>query len=162
NPLTKALFYEPVMPIKRKQRGTKKARRQFKKEISAGGLVIDGSRILMIQVKNLAGKIVWTFPKGKLEPGESSKQAALREVKEETGWCCSIVRALGRTKYHYVRKGYLISKTVHWFLMKPDKKIGIFDPKEIRNTRWFTKKTARSKINYPSDKLILKMPFNKL
>ena len=41
----------------------------------------------------------WTFPKGKLEPGECEPEAALREVEEETGLRCLLGRELGHTEY---------------------------------------------------------------
>ena len=39
----------------------------------------------------------WSLPKGKLEPGESWEQGALREVEEETGLRCSLAEEVGRT-----------------------------------------------------------------
>jgi 8-oxo-dGTP diphosphatase len=41
----------------------------------------------------------WSLPKGKLEPGETWEQAALREVEEETGLVCTIGEVVGRTHY---------------------------------------------------------------
>src|SRR5436305_1824888 len=42
----------------------------------------------------------WTLPKGKLDPGETFEQAALREVEEETGLKCRLGRRLEDTHYH--------------------------------------------------------------
>ena len=47
---------------------------------SAGAIVFRGDTVLMIRVGSR-----WSFPKGHLEPGETAKQAAVRETKEETG-----------------------------------------------------------------------------
>ena len=41
----------------------------------------------------------WSFPKGKLEAGETFELAALREVREETGMACRLVRFIGHTEY---------------------------------------------------------------
>ncbi len=41
----------------------------------------------------------WTFPKGKLDPGETEKEAAVREVVEETGFECELGRRLHSTSY---------------------------------------------------------------
>ncbi len=48
-------------------------------EFSAGGIVKRDSEVLLIKTKDLKGNEVWTFPKGKIEKGEKSKEAALRE-----------------------------------------------------------------------------------
>ena len=57
----------------------------------------------------------WTFPKGKLDPGETFEQAALREVLEETNLHCDIVRFIGTTSYVH-RKGR--PKIVAYYLMR--------------------------------------------
>jgi 8-oxo-dGTP diphosphatase len=41
----------------------------------------------------------WAFPKGKLEPGETDEQAAVREVREETGLSCLLGPELPSTTY---------------------------------------------------------------
>lgn len=41
----------------------------------------------------------WTLPKGKVDPDETPEECALREVKEETGFRCELVRPLGCTAY---------------------------------------------------------------
>ena len=41
----------------------------------------------------------WTLPKGKVEPDETPEDCALREVREETGFRCELVRPLGCTAY---------------------------------------------------------------
>src|SRR4029453_6819313 len=45
----------------------------------------------------------WSFPKGKLHEGETEENAALREVEEETGLRCQLVRELGVTSYRDMR-----------------------------------------------------------
>ena len=56
----------------------------------------------------------WTFPKGKLDPGETFELAALREVWEETGMHCEVIRFAGTTNYTH-RKGK--PKIVAYYLM---------------------------------------------
>ncbi|MCL2462649.1 MAG: NUDIX domain-containing protein, partial [Defluviitaleaceae bacterium] len=85
--------------------------------ISCGGVVIYKGKVLLLY-KNQNGKYMgWVLPKGTLEDGETFKQAALREVKEETGVTARVLQYLGRTQYNFHGGDDMISKTVHWYLM---------------------------------------------
>jgi ADP-ribose pyrophosphatase YjhB (NUDIX family) len=121
------------------------------KEVSAGGLVVREGQVLLVKVENLQGEIRWTFPKGHLEPGEGARQAALREVEEETGWACRILEPLTTARYHFFRKGREVAKQVKWYLMAPLRKTGRRDPDEIMAVRWAGLAAARQLISYPSD-----------
>jgi 8-oxo-dGTP pyrophosphatase MutT (NUDIX family) len=124
-------------------------------EYSAGGVVRDGDKLLLVKVKNLEGKIAWTFPKGHIEKGEKAAQTAVREVEEETGYLCDVTAPFEKVQYWFKREGRLIKKSVTWFLMKPVKKTGTHDPEEIIETRWATMDEAARLIAYKSDKQIL-------
>lgn len=93
---------------------------------SAGGVVLDDRDdepwVLLIARRNAIGKAQWTLPKGRLEEGESVEQAALREVREETGHDCTIVEALGTIEYWFVWHDDEVRyhKFVHYFLMQWD------------------------------------------
>jgi len=93
--------------------------------ISCGGVVIYKNRVLLLY-KNQNGRYMgWVMPKGNLEETETYKQAALREVKEESGVSAKVLKYLGKTQYTF--KGapldnpsigdVILSKTVHWYLM---------------------------------------------
>ena len=129
-----------------------------KTDFSSGGLVWDraSGRVLIILVQNLSGSLVWTFPKGHPEEGEPDDIAALREVQEETGWMCCIERSLMDVNYTYAHDNATINKSVRWFLMKPIKKIGEFDPEEVKECKWVTLQQAGELVSYGSDKELLK------
>lgn len=58
---------------------------------------------------------MWTLPKGHLEAGETEREAAVREVYEETGISCTLGALLGRISYPVVRRGTIKQKTVVYF-----------------------------------------------
>jgi 8-oxo-dGTP pyrophosphatase MutT (NUDIX family) len=124
-------------------------------EYSAGGVVCEGANLLMVKVENLEGKLAWTFPKGHIEKGEKAPEAALREVEEETGYRCEILKPFEKVQYWFKKDNQLIKKTVTWYLMKPIEKTGTHDPDEILETRWVSRDEADKIATYKSDKQIL-------
>ena len=124
-------------------------------EFSAGGLVVDerGS-VLLIRARDLRDRPVWTLPKGALNPGETSVDAALREVREETGYRCEVVRELEPVTYWFQRDGQRIRKTVRWFLMRPLEKVGDHDH-EVDEVAWAEPEEARARLRYDSDRRLL-------
>ena len=85
---------------------------------AAGGLVrrrgANGVEEILVVHRPAYGD--WSFPKGKLEPGEREEDAAVREVEEETGLRCRLERDLGTTRYRDARGR---PKTVRYWLMTP-------------------------------------------
>jgi 8-oxo-dGTP pyrophosphatase MutT (NUDIX family) len=129
-----------------------------KDDFSCGGVVWDPAQkqVLLVNVENFSKARVWTFPKGHPEAGETDEAAALREVREETGWNCAIIKKLSDISYFYVRTGVRFHKTVRWFFMKPIEKVGTFAEKEILDAQWFSFDDASARISYDSDKKLLK------
>ena len=121
------------------------------REVSAGGVVMGHAGLLLIKVKNLQGQVVWTFPKGHLEKGETAEMAALREVEEETGWRCRILGPLLDVEYPFMRAGKTVLKKVHWFRMEALDKVGECDTDEVLDCRWSLLAEAKSLVTYPSD-----------
>ena len=131
---------------------------QTKKDFSCGGVVLDArqGRVLLVKVENFSKAHVWTFPKGHPEANESDTEAALREVQEETGWECRVVKPMIDVAYFYVRDGVRFHKTVRWFLMEPVKKTGTFCEPEVLDCQWFSVEDAKARVSYDSDKKLLK------
>ncbi|HEY3067231.1 MAG TPA: NUDIX hydrolase [Methylomirabilota bacterium] len=124
-------------------------------EFSAGGLVFDEEgRVLLIRARDLRNQPVWTLPKGTLTKGETSADAALREVREETGYRCELVRELQVVTYWFQRDGRRIKKTVRWFLMRPLEKVSEHDS-EVDEVAWVTRGEAESRLRYESDRRLL-------
>lgn len=89
----------------------------------------------------------WTFPKGKLDVGETFEQAALREVLEETSMHCRVVRFIGTTNYTH-RKGR--PKIVAYYLMAVDG--GDFAPNdEVDDLVWLPMERVREHLTWDRD-----------
>lgn len=115
--------------------------KKVKFEISAGGIVFkkDGSKIQIAFLLDPYKK--WTFAKGHpLNRNESLETAAMRETREELGLKkLRVVEKLGKIDLWFKKKGVLIHKPVHYFLMQapsgaklfPQKKEKIFQAKWV-------------------------------
>ncbi len=113
---------------------------------AAGGVVIDErGRVLVVHRPRYDD---WSLPKGKLDPGESWEDAALREVEEETGVRCELGRQLPPVRYEV--KGRL--KEVRWWVMRP---IGQAPPEErddeVDELRWLAPTEAAERMTYGPD-----------
>lgn len=78
----------------------------------AQGLLIRGKEILMVKQHVERGDIVWNFPGGGIEEGETPEQACIREVKEETGYQIEITRLFLKTPQKYTFLAEIISGTL--------------------------------------------------
>jgi 8-oxo-dGTP pyrophosphatase MutT (NUDIX family) len=82
---------------------------------AAGGVVVNDADELLLIFRR--GK--WDLPKGKLDPGESITDCAIREVIEETGLQnLTLQGKIGSSSYCYKENGQLVLKQVQWFIMK--------------------------------------------
>ena len=121
---------------------------------AAGGVVYrpgrdNGVEILVIHRPRYDD---WTLPKGKLEPGETHEQAAVREVAEETGLRCELGPELPSTSYHD-RKGR--PKSVRYWAMRPLD--GGFRPHgEVDEIRWLTVEAAEDLLSHDHDHEVLR------
>jgi ADP-ribose pyrophosphatase YjhB (NUDIX family) len=91
-------------------------------ETSAGGLVVDLDgevpRGALIGRIDKRGRLLWSLPKGHVEPGETHEQAAVREVAEETGISGEILATLGTIDFWFIADGRRVHKTVHHYLLR--------------------------------------------
>ena len=116
--------------------------------------------VLVIRARNLKGRSVCTFPKGRIDKGETSQDAALREVEEETGWRCRIETELPRSQYWFQREGRRVKKTVRWFRMAPEAHVGQLDS-EVEEVAWLPIDEARNHLTYRSDRDLLRRAYER-
>jgi 8-oxo-dGTP diphosphatase len=92
----------------------------------------------------------WSFPKGKLDEGETEVAAAVREVGEELGANVAVTRRIGEVRYEVVGG----TKSVHYWVMRHLD--GRFRPSpEVDEVQWLRPKAARDVLTYDFDRRVL-------
>ena len=131
-------------------------RRKTRNEHSSGGAVIhtlDGRpHVAMIATRN---RTRWGLPKGAVSKGETSEQAALREVQEETGILADIVSPLDTIEYYFRAGDTLIRKRVDFYLMSYVG--GALTPQltEVDDVEWVELSEAIRRASFESEKKLL-------
>jgi 8-oxo-dGTP diphosphatase len=121
---------------------------------AAGGVVTrDGDDATEVAVVHRPRYDDWSFPKGKLDPGETFEDAALREVREETGLLCKLGAELASARYED-NKGR--PKVVRYWLMKVVDDPGFEPNDEVDDLRWLTPGAARELLTYERDRELLR------
>jgi 8-oxo-dGTP diphosphatase len=119
---------------------------------AAGGLLVR-RRVGQLEIALVHRPIHqdWSYPKGKLEEGETFEEAAQREVFEETGFVCRLLRFIGHTEY-LDRKGR--PKVVAYWVMAAD--AGAFEPnEEVDELQWLDIESAGLQLTYDRDRELL-------
>jgi 8-oxo-dGTP pyrophosphatase MutT (NUDIX family) len=115
---------------------------------AAGGVVVRGGQVALVHRPRYDD---WTLPKGKLDPGESFEDAAVREVQEETGIRARLVRELPATTYRVSGR----PKVVRYWLMDVEHE-GPFEPNdETDQLRWVAPDDALRLLTYDRDRDVL-------
>jgi 8-oxo-dGTP pyrophosphatase MutT (NUDIX family) len=112
-----------------------------------GGVVADtDGRVLLRRPKGDFDGYVWTFPKGRPEPWETPEEAALREVKEETGYSAEILQKLPGS----FKGGTSVTE---FFLMSPIGSPSPISTEETSKIRWATVDEASKLIGMTTNEI---------
>lgn len=148
DPPTGKPIYNDIMPSSRNTRA----------QHSSGGVVIanrDGSpHVALIATR---GRTRWGLPKGAVGPDETSEDAALREVREETGIVARIVRPLDTIEYFFRARDVLVRKRVDFYLM--DYVSGELEPQlsEVDDVEWVELRSALRRASFDSERKLIEL-----
>ena len=116
----------------------------------------DEKDIQILLIQDSKGR--WTIPKGHIEPGETAKQTARREIEEETGLKnVSVLSWLGKVQFKYRRTTTLVLMTTQVYLVKSlDKNEKTVKEKWMNAIKWFDFADALEAVEYEDiEKLML-------
>jgi 8-oxo-dGTP diphosphatase len=117
--------------------------------LAAGGVLCRPSGEVMVVHRKQHKD--WSLPKGKLEPGESFEEAALREVREETGCTAKLEEYLGA--FGYEAKGR--PKVVLFWRMSLAEQHAPEHPEEIIEALWLTPADALRRLTHAHERELL-------
>lgn len=125
----------------------------MKKVTAAGGVLYRYSKkVSDPEILLMLRRGVWDLPKGKLEPGESIRECARREVSEEVGSTVpEIEEQLCDTYHEYSEDGERIGKTTHWYAMNlknPEQQLEPEEREGIEKLEWVPAKSALRQVGY--------------
>jgi 8-oxo-dGTP pyrophosphatase MutT (NUDIX family) len=138
-------------------------RRKTRNEHSSGGAVIDlrdgAPYVAMIATR---GRTRWGLPKGAVSEGETSQEAALREVKEETGLDAEIIGLLDTIEYFFRAGDTLIKKSVDFYLMHHLG--GIMTPQlsEVDDVEWVALTEGIQRASFESERKLLSLALGQI
>ncbi len=118
---------------------------------AAGGVILDAGKVVLVHRPKYDD---WSFPKGKLDKGESYEKAAVREVEEETGLRCELGAFI--TEIEYPVEG--VRKVVRfWCMAVRSGRTDLRPPtEEVDSVRWCPVDDAYSLLSYDVDREILR------
>jgi 8-oxo-dGTP pyrophosphatase MutT (NUDIX family) len=134
----------------------------LKPEFSAGGVVVRRFRGRPFVCAVRPKPDVLALPKGHPDDGESSVEAATREVREETGLVAEPVEKLGDVRYWYVWQGERVLKIVSFFLFRYRSGSVRNHDHEVLSAEWIPLAEAPSRLTYKGEREMAELALSRL
>jgi 8-oxo-dGTP pyrophosphatase MutT (NUDIX family) len=136
---------------------------RIKYEVSAGGLVLRRTAVGIDALLIGRGEPrLWSLPKGHLEEAETDEEAALREVREETGCVARIIVKLSDIAYWFYVNQRKHKKSVHFYLMVYVSGDTANHDHEADEACWFEIHEAQRLLKYGNEKRLVDLGFEYL
>ena len=114
-------------------------------DYEAAAVVVEnahGELLLIRSNRYVTQSTAWELPAGRVDPGETAAEAATREVMEETGYRITDLRQI----YRYYPTNGISDQAFVLFRAVAQEQVGTPDPREVSETRWFSRADVRSMI----------------
>jgi 8-oxo-dGTP pyrophosphatase MutT (NUDIX family) len=125
----------------------------IEQEVSYGGVVVRGRDVIVIVPRGR--RRVLGLPKGGRNAGESPRETAAREVREETGIVAKVRDRLGQVDYSYRRGGRRVDKTVYFYLCEFEAGDTADHDHEVDDARWMPLEEARRRLSFPGERAMI-------
>ncbi|GES27887.1 NUDIX hydrolase [Streptomyces angustmyceticus] len=110
----------------------------------SAGIIVQGDRVLMVRRRVKEGELMWQFPAGAIEAGETAEEAAVRETQEETGLTVEAVKLLGERVHP--KTGRLMSYTA---CSPISGEAHVADEEELAEVAWVAHGEITDYVPYP-------------
>ena len=133
----------------------------MKREKSCGALVVrkNGEQYDLVLLRHRFGGH-WSFPKGHVEAGETERQTALREVKEETGLSIRLYDGFRESVEYFPQAG--VKKQVVYFLGEALGDELVPQEEEISELIWTPLLEAAGLVTFANDKRLIRLAKKRL
>jgi 8-oxo-dGTP pyrophosphatase MutT (NUDIX family) len=113
-------------------------------------VVLRGDEVVVIVPRGRPDRLA--LPKGWVEPGERSADAAAREVREEAGVEAELVEKLGDVRYWYQRGGARVLKNVAFFMFRYRSGDPADHDHEVEDARWMPLSEAVAALSFKGER----------
>jgi len=130
--------------------------------VAVDGIVLHGGKLVAVRRKNEPYRGMPALPGGFVELGETTVDAVVREVREETGLEAEVEASLGDIRYFYIWEGVRVRKAVHFFLMRATGGDVSQHDHEMEDVRWFPLAVTLRRATYKGEREVLQRAAERL